>query len=231
MNKLDSKKIMYYVLLVGLLALIVVYFLVYKKNINKTEELRTENATLAERVSVLKEYYDNKKMYEDSIEAMTSSINHIIEKYPADVLEEDILVLALDTMEESVVGYTGINIADRTPIYDIDRGVVGAARVEGLSDNITFVNRITQYTNTTDYTNLKLCISSILNSDNKKNIRLINYSSNEEDGTLEGTIEVGFYSVLGTGKPYVPVTLPDYEAGLFDLFGITTIEDNKSTGL
>lgn len=229
MSKIDSKKIMYYVLLVGVLALVVVYFLVYKKYIDETDRLAAENRSLSEKVAVLKEYYDNRLMYEEAINLMQSSIKSQMDEYPSDVLEEDILVLALDTMNDSVIGYSGINIGNREPVFDIDRGIVGKAKIEGLSDNLTFVNRVTQYTSTTDYVNLKLCIASILNSKNKKNIKMVTFSSNEDEGLLEGSIEVSFYSLLGSGKPYIPVELSDYEAGLYDLFGITSVTPEKDS--
>lgn len=238
MKSIDSKKIMYYVLLVGVLALIVVYFLVYKRYNDKTDKLTSENRTKSERVAVLKEYYDNKPMYEEQIAAMTDEINLKLAYIPTDVKEEDVLMLAVDTMKYSVVAYTGINISDREPIYEIDRGVVGAAKIEGLSDTLTFVKRTANYVNNIDYYNMKQVVGQILASPYKKNISVISYTANEgssedtedkeEIEVLDGTISIQFFSVLGTGKPYVRPEIPEYEAGLFNIFGFdsVTVTDN-----
>lgn len=235
MKSIDSKKIMYYVLLVGVLALVVVYFLVYKKYIDMTDTLNAENRTLSDRVAVLKEYYDNRIIYGESIEAMDAEISKKLDEFPADVKEEDILLLAVNSMNDSYIAYTGINLSDREPIYEIDRGLVGQGSIEGLSDTLTFVKRTVNYVNNVDYFNLKKVIGFILNSPNKKNISVVSYKANEvseaeenlenesEIEMLDGTISVQFYSVLGTSKPYQRPEIPDYEAGLFNIFGFDSM--------
>lgn len=236
MKNVDSKKIMYYVLLVGVLALVIVYFLVYKKYIDKTDSLNAENRTLSDRVAVLKEYYDNRMMYEESIEAMQIDINKKLDEFPADVKEEDILLLAVKSTEDSYIAYTGVNLSDREPIYEIDRGIVGQGSIEGLSDTLTFVKRTVSYVNNVDYFNLKQVIGFILNSPNKKNISVVSYKANEdttetaedlekesEIEMLDGTISVQFFSVLGSGKPYERPEIPEYEAGLFNIFGFDSM--------
>lgn len=241
MNKVNSKKIMYYVLLVGVLALIVAYFLVYRKYNYLTEQLNSDNHALSDRVAVLKEYYDNRSMYEEAIAAMTGDINNKLDDFPTDVKEEDILMLAVDTLKYNAIAYTNIAVSDREPIYEIDRGIVGAAKIEGLSDTLTFVERSVNFVNDVDYYNLKNVIGQIMAGKNKKVLAVVSYTANDkseeteevnEDNLyyLNGTLTLHFFSVLGTGKPYVRPDIPDYDAGLHDLFGFNTIQ-SKENGL
>ncbi|MBO5166966.1 MAG: hypothetical protein J6B90_10275 [Lachnospiraceae bacterium] len=230
MKKDTTQKIMTYVLLLGALLLFAVYFLVYKKYNDMAAEIETSNVALAERVNELKEYYDNLNTYNAEITMMQEQINAWLDEFPADVKEEDIIVLALDTEEAAYVAYTNINIQDRQAMRTIPASMVQPAGMENLASDIIFVERKTSYVNTTDYFNIKNCVEVINNSDDRLVISNITYSENEETGLLDGTIEVTFYSVIGTGKEYVPQELPEYESGLLNLFGISNVvgEDGEA---
>ncbi len=230
MKKDTAKKTMTYVLLLGALLLVAVYFLVYKKYNDMAAAINSSNITLAERVNELKEYYDNLDAYNAEIDMMQQQVNEWLDEFPADVKEEDIIVLALDTEEAAYVAYTNINIQDRTALRTIPATIVQPAGMENLTSDIIFVERKTSYVNITDYFNIKNCVEVINNSDNRLVISNITYSENEETGLLDGTIEVTFYSVIGTGKEYVPQVLPEYESGLLNLFGISNVmgEDGEA---
>jgi hypothetical protein len=49
-------------------------------------------------------------------------------------------------------------------------------------------------------------------------INNITYSSNENDDTLEGSIDLYFYSVLGSGKEYTAPKITAYPAGTDNIF-------------
>lgn len=229
MKKTDSKKIMTYVLLLGLVALLGVYFLVYKKYIDATEVLENQNRTLRTRVAELKEYYDNIETYNAEMDSMLSEVKADLDEFPADVKEEDMLVLALDTMKKAEIGYTGISISERTGYYEIPEETVKGAEDEDLTEQLKFISRTTQYVNTVDYANLKNTVKTILESDEKKNINLITYSRNNDETALEGTISVTFFYATGTGKEYVDEKFPTYESGLIDLFKLVEIEEDDTT--
>lgn len=227
MKKISAKQVMTYVLLAGLLLLLVVYFLICKKFDSKTEAIEASNTTLSARVAELKKYYDELETYKTDMEQMNGQISAWLSEFPADVKEEDIIVLALDTEKNALVGYTNINIQNREELKTIPADTVKAAGMENLTQDIIFVQRKTGYVNVTDYINLKSCIRTINDNDNRLNISNVSYSKNDETGELEGTIEVTFYSVLGTGKEYVPQKLPEYESGLYNLFGTVDVSEEE----
>lgn len=223
-GKLDAKKILTYSLLLEVLILAGIYVWVYQKYNDKTAQLESQNSTLATRVTQLKEYYDNLDDYNSAIESMTTEINEKLDMFPADIKEEDILVLALDTMKNANVGYTGITVSNREQLFDIEEKTVTDAKLEGYDQAVSFGSRTTQYVNITDYKNLKTIVAIINGADSRRIINTLSYSKND-DGYLEGTIEVKSYFAIGTNKEYVRPVLPEYEAGLFDLFKITTEEE------
>ena len=221
MKKSSSKQVAVYVALFGVLALVAVYFLVYKAYMDKAEQITASNATLSARVNELKEYYDDIDFYNGEIEMMQNQIYTWFDEFPADVLEEDILVLALDTEEVAWINYSNINMGTKEALKVIPQEMVAAAGIEELQQEIIFAQRTTGYVNEVDYENLKDVVKEINAQDDRLNISNITYGRNTETGLLEGTIEVTFYSVIGTGKEYVPQKLEDYESGLEDLFNIS----------
>lgn len=220
MKKVSSKQAMMYVVLLGILLLIGVYFLVYKSYTDKAAAIETSNMVLNKRVAELKEYYDNMEGYNQEIELMQAEIRNVLGQFPPDVMEEDMIVLALDTMKNASVEYTNINMGDREALRNIPAEIVQAAGMEELSLELVFVERKGVYVNDTVYQSLKECINTINNSDNRLAITNIAYSRNEDTGELTGTIQVSFYSIIGTGREYEPQNLANYASGLSELFGV-----------
>lgn len=99
MKSSDSKKLMTYVLFLGIVALIAVYFLVMKPKMDKANAIKASNVTLQARVDELKVHFDKMNEYDLKIQDINSDILKLLDKFPADVKEEDAMVLALDTID------------------------------------------------------------------------------------------------------------------------------------
>ena len=224
-NKNLQKKIMTYVCLGCLFLILIVYFLVYKKNIDEADSIKSSNASLRERVTVLQEYFENESFYLDEISKMEEEIKEKADEFPVDVKEENILVTALNTLNEASVEYTNINLTDREAMSSVDEEVVRQAQIEGFDEMLIFAKRNASYVNNCDYYNLKSVIESINSEPDRSSISKITYSKDEENNCLEGTIEVDFYYLLGTDKVYEEVDLAQYEEGLDDLFNLKTLEE------
>ncbi|MDE5803473.1 MAG: hypothetical protein K2I22_11195 [Lachnospiraceae bacterium] len=229
MKNTTAKQAMTYVMALGFLLLLAVYFLVYKSYNDKAETLEKANAAKQQRVNELKVFYDNLSIYNAEIAQYQEQIAAWLDEFPSNVLEEDIIVLALDTEKTAVLDYTNINIGGREPLRTIPAATMQLAKMENLTQDVIFVERTVGYVNVTDYFNLKKCVETINNSANRLTISNITYGKNVETGELEGTIEVTFYYVHGTGKEYEPQDLKEYESGLANLFGTTTIVDEPES--
>ncbi len=223
MKNTTAKQAMTYVMALGFLLLLAVYFLVYKSYNDKAEALEQANATKQQRVNELKVFYDNLPIYNAEIEQYQAQIAAWLDEFPSNVLEEDIIVLALDTENVAYVDYSNINIGSREALWTIPAATMQLAKMENLMYDVVYVERTVSYVNTTDYFNLKKVVETINKSSNRLTISNIAYSKDDEDGELTGTIEVSFYSVLGTGKEYEPQILREYESGLENLFGTTEV--------
>lgn len=228
-NILNNKKIFLYVVLVGLLGFLAFYMLVFKKYEEKTEDLRRQNANLRTEVEDLKKVYDNLDAYRQTIAIMDGYIVTTLSQYPADVREEDALVIAVDTLNKAYVEYSTINIKEKEEVGAILAETVQKAGLESFQDEIKISKRTVSYVNSTDYINLKTIIGTILSYGGKKTIEQISYSKSEdgEKGFITGTIDVTDFVAEGTGKEYQAPDIKEYEAGLYDLFGIVKNPDKK----
>ena len=227
MNKKENfqKKIMTYVALLGLAIVAAVYFLVFQKNMEKAEKIESSNRSLSTRVTQLKTYYDKQNENKKDIAVMEEQIDAMLSQYPADVREENILMVAIDSLEDNEVDYKNITIGGREALKAIPLETVQNAGMEAYQNPIIFAQRKVGLVNSTNYFDLKDIISLINSSADKCTINNIVYSKNENDNCLDGTIEVTYYYALGTGREYEEVDFKKYTAGLDDLFNLKTEEE------
>ncbi len=224
----NAKNIMLYVILLCLLAILAFYLLVYQKMTEKTETLKRENATLKTRVAELSKYYENHEMYETSIKDMEEEIDRIFTPYPADVKEEDALVLAYDMYNAAEFKYKAISLGSREALRTIEQDVVEAAGLEKYKNAIIFATRTASYTDVIDYYNLKDTIKAIADNAKKGTINNITYVYSESENALEGTVSYTFDFVKGIdGKVYEPVPTFKYKAGVEDIFKIPVEEETE----
>ncbi|MBE5874160.1 MAG: hypothetical protein E7287_07090 [Lachnospiraceae bacterium] len=217
MKKVNSKQVFSYVALVGILAVALFYVMFYMKYEEKTTALIQENGLLKSRVATLKAYHKKADEYRSKVDAMQEGIGQLLEEYPANALEEDALMLAVDMEKHGNIKYSVINIGEDEQIYSIPESTVKAAGYNDLQNSLVFVEKRVTYGNDISYGSLKSCIEEIYKNKNKIAVSNIVYLRDEE-GKLTGNIDVSFYSVRGTGKEYVKPDIDKYMAGKADLF-------------
>ncbi len=224
MKKLSSKQLFTYVALFGLLILILVYVFIYQKNIEKTDMLSAGNATLESRVNSLKVYADNEKQYEADMETMKPLIGEILNEFPAENREEDVIMQAVITQMTTPLVYDVITIGEDEAYKTIEESVVMGANVEEYQQEISFVETPATYQNTLKYSQLKTAIQSIFDSEYVIGIKGITYSKvgeefdPEKECDLNGTLELVFYSVEGNGKVYEKPDILPYVSGTDNFF-------------
>ena len=227
LKKYFNQKTFLVVTLTGLLAVVVVYVFVFLNLQVKTDELEAANAEKQKEVEILEDYYNNLQAYKSDISLMSSEIKDILDKYPADAREEDIIMLAVKTQENNSIGYDSINMEPSEVVYDIPLDMVQRADSEDYQEEIQFIRKHAIYVNTTTYEDLKSVVGQIFASANRIGIDNIAYTKNEEDGTLSGSIDLYFYSAMGTGKEYTVPDIKSYPVGTADIFRSDSVRTNE----
>ncbi len=221
MKKGINKQVFTIVILLALVALVAAYFFGYKKYADMTADKNNTNEALQAEVDDLKVYYLNEAQYKADMVPMAEEIHTIMEQYPADILEEDVIMHAVHTQLAAKSTYNSINISDKKVLQEVPENVVLATAQEDMQQGITFVERTGTYANELDYTNLKKSVQAIFDSSYNLGIKSISYSrADEATGILAGTTELAFYSMVGNGKEYQEPEMLPYLSGSSNIFGI-----------
>lgn len=224
-----SKNIMLYVAGLGALLMILVYFLVYQKFVEKAKVIEDSNKVLEERVHVLEGYYNARETNLRNTQLLEQLTDELLMVYPADAREEDAIILAVQMQWESGAEFLSINM-DRggNPIHVVSAETVRAANSEQYTQEIQFRDMTATYINEVSYAGLKNLIQMVYNSNNRIGIRDVSYArGNEENPNLAGEVELVFYSVSGTGKEYVAPDIVPYLAGTDNIFGEIIVPDEN----
>lgn len=107
---------------IGIFVAALVYFFVFKKNMDKVKQLEAESATLTERVSVLEGYEANYDQWQSEIYTMSDDIDAVFAKFPADVRPEDAVYDAISIQNYSQVDMDSITYGDAVQLYSPKAG-------------------------------------------------------------------------------------------------------------
>lgn len=227
MKKITSKQVFTYVLLLGIIAVVAVYFLVYKKNMELADQKNASNATLNQRVKSLEQYHIDEPRYLEEMEPMKKEIDVLLEPYASNVTDLDLIMQAVKTQQVAPIVYSGINLGGKNVMKAISVDTVQKAAVEKYQEQITFVEQTCTLPNKITYEGLKTAVQSLFDSEYLIGIKSITYAKAGENGELQGNIDLSYYYVTGTGKEYVKPVLTEYESGTENIFGVKKDEDEE----
>lgn len=233
-KKISSKNLFTYVILIGLVALGIIYFMVFQKLNTKTDALKATNGQLKTEINNTKQYYDNREQYRQDTADLKQKMDEMVAEYPADAREEDVVMLAVDAEEVSNALFAEVNIDMPEVLYTVPQEEVVSTGIEGLTEAIEFVERKSTYAvQDASYTDIKNCIQSVYSNPNRIGISSIYFAKETEltDGEvtsncLKGTIDVSFYSMTGTGKVYEAPDMGSYVNGTSNPFKLLTFSNN-----
>ncbi len=237
MKKNSSKTIFLTVLGVGVVALLAVYMLVFQKYNDKTDRLKTENVTLRQENNKMQKYYLEMGTNLQLTEEFKAEALKIMDEYPVDAREEDMLMMAVDMQSVSEMKTDEILIEKAELLYTVSRedlAVVGMELPENQGQ-VEFMERKVTYNSILSYDDLKKCIQQIYATPGVISIHNVVLTKEEtvegsEDeiivrSNLTGNIDVSFYSLAGTGKEYTAPEMEEYVVGTTNPFKL--VYDSK----
>lgn len=225
MKKITSKQVFTYVFLLGIIAIVAMYFLVYKKNMELVDQKNASNAVLNERVKALEQYYIDEPRYLEEMEPIKTEIDALLAPYASDVTDLDLIMQAVKTQQVAPIVYSGINLGTKNVLKTIGADIVQNAAVEKYQEQISFVEQTCTLPNKISYDGLKTAIQSLFDSEYMIGIRSITYAKAGDQGELQGSIDLSYYYVTGTGKEYIKPVFPEYVSGTENIFGVAKDEE------
>ncbi len=258
MQKASKGQINLLIMLIGVLLAVASYFFVFTKFNERRAALANENAALQAEVDALQELADNKEYYISETERMDKEIGETIQRYPADVLEEDEVMYTAAVQSSNQMWVNGLTIQEKQQVMVAGPAPVEAAPVEdadaidaeeapeeaapatteaaapaaGLANTVFLYTSPFTLSYKSTYTSIKDVITSIVTSDDRMSIKNVTIGYDAETGALAGTVDATMYTMEGTGTEYISPTVNGVPTGTPDIFRSGTILNlgaNKST--
>ena len=224
----------------GILIAVVSYFLGYKKLDEKTKSVMAQNSTIEQKLSRLNDI-DRREDYEKDMVKFEQDIDAIIQKYPAEEREEDVILYAREMEKSRDLDVNHIGIMKSNLLYSLISSNStaetegGEVTTEGSSSvdaelGIKSISEISlpavslystqaTYDYTVGYENIKACFADIYKHVDCRDVSSIALSYDGESGKLTGNMVVNLYYMLGTDRIYKEPDAGVMLHGQDDLFG------------
>lgn len=240
--KVKKSEIQLLIAVIGVLIAVCTYFLVYSKFNEKSDALEAENATLSSQVATLEILDQRKADYIEATEKMQSYITNFENRFPADILPEDSIMM-VKTLEdytrtevaniafgsEAEVVYTpaadaATTTADATAATDAAAAAATTATSPVSTDGTAYADTHMyevplSISISCTYDDFKGLVRYIYNQQERESIQGVSISYNETDGMLTGNMTMNTYYLLGTDKVYSSPYIPDMQMGVDTIFG------------
>ena len=245
--KVKKSEIQLLIAVIGVLIAVCTYFLVYSSFNEKSDALEAQNVTLSSQVATLEILDQRKADYIEATGKMQSYITNFENRFPADILPEDSIMM-VKTLEdytrtevaniafgsEAEVVYTpaadaATTTADATAATDTTTTDAAATTTTASTSPVSTDG--TAYADThmyevplsisisCTYDDFKGLVRYIYNQQERESIQGVSISYNETDGMLTGNMTMNTYYLLGTDKVYSSPYIPDMKMGVDTIFG------------
>lgn len=223
--KVKKSEIQLLIAVIGVLIAVCTYFLVYSSFNEKSDALEAENATLSSQVATLEILDQRKADYIEATEKMQSYITNFENRFPADILPEDSIMM-VKTLED----YTRTEVANiafgseaevvYTPAADAATTTTSPVSTDGTAYADTHMYEVPlSISISCTYDDFKGLVRYIYNQQERESIQGVSISYNETDGMLTGNMTMNTYYLLGTDKVYSSPYIPDMQMGVDTIFG------------
>ena len=217
--KLAKRDLKLLLILAGLVIFLLLYLLVFNPAQTRLQEIEARSSQLTAQVQELETQYLHMADYEAGIDAGRKNVRELLESFPGDVKEEDILsyLLTMEAKEgihmESVT-FNPPEIVQSFPAVLEQSGQDVAAEVEACRASTVMTGSLT-------YPQAKNVIDYFYASPRQTTLENATLTYNAESGQLTGTFQLAKYFIRWDGAEYIPERVPVVDIGLGDLFGTT----------
>lgn len=204
--------------LFGVILAVVSYVLIYNPTTLKTEELKTQVASLQSRVNKLTELENNMAHYQKQIEVNKEKSEKIVDRFPAEIKPENEIVYVIDLENRLDVQFSTLNYG--TPVE-----IVTSNATAGVNAYCTALNL--SYRST--YQGLKDVIIYTAEQEDRMVVESVTASFDATTGNLAGSMTINMYTLAGTERMYEKPYVPSMYIGVPNIFGTIEVPVNQGT--
>lgn len=217
--QLQKKDIKLIIVMVGVLILVVAYFVVYRNYDQQTQDLQSQIDSLQPELQQLREYDEHKQEYLDGTEAYKENMKSIMSSLPTSVWTEDQIMLARRMEEDLDITDTSESFTDPivvtqfkgTPLDDIDN----------YNDQVDMTSNKYQMTLAADmdYSQMKDFLDYVYDEDYMTGLDSVNMSYDAEKAALNVSAVINQYTLSYQDAPEEDHKVPEVSKGVKDPFG------------
>ncbi|MBD5506545.1 MAG: hypothetical protein HDR05_00350 [Lachnospiraceae bacterium] len=255
--KVSKRDVLLLVGLIGVLAVVCSYFLVFQPTMEKAEKLEEENTKLEERIADLQNKSDNRDTYESETAQMRLEMEEIYQLFPVDVREENAVLLAINQELLAPMEVQSVTIdalvevpfvaetdqEEHSATYEIEEveeieDATGTQdeptpeTVEQSTDSVNpfhLMNRKTTINYEVSYEGLKRSVKNICMQTDRMVIDNLTVVYDETTGLLRGTTAVNMFCVPDQeDKEYEEPDFGGVLLGTDNIFGTRVIRSEGS---
>ena len=255
--KVSKRDVLLLVGLIGVLAVVCSYFLVFQPTMEKAEKLEEENTKLEERIADLQNKSDNRDTYESETAQMRLEMEEIYQLFPVDVREENAVLLAINQELLAPLEVESVTIdalvevpfvaemdeEEHSATYEIEEveeieDATGTQdeptpeTVEQSTDSVNpfhLMNRKTTINYEVSYEGLKRSVKNICMQTDRMVIDNLTVVYDETTGLLRGTTTVNMFCVPDQeDKEYEEPDFGGVLLGTDNIFGTRVIRSEGS---
>jgi hypothetical protein len=229
----SSKECKLLVVLVGILAVVAVYFAVYKPTMEKNTALESENATLSQKVDYLKSLVAKEEEYRSETERMNAEVAQMLVDFPSYLMIENEIMNVVDSEGVSNADIASVTVGDPALI-----DIAGSTTSESAGDGTTTVTSSaaqqyslfdmnTSISYTASYEGMKQLINFVAGDKDKHSVSTFTATLDNSTGYITGVMDYDAYFIYGQDKDYVSPDIPSINHGTENIFGSTITKDSK----
>ena len=238
-------------MLFGVILMVLSYVAVFRPQMDKASEISAQNETLDSRLDELLDMAAKKEYYQRETQNMQDEIDKYCEQFPADIKEEDGIVLAQNIEKASGITIDTVGTGVRLMVSDdgtvdeesteqqqtlseqdkIEGNTEATTETQQQTDDALIEDSTTLY-RTQDtlsykgsYENLKKAVTYINGQTGRMTVENITMTFDSGSGGLTGTMTVNIYSMSGIGNQYSEPDAGTSTYGKKNLFG--TLQKQK----
>ena len=216
---MKKKEVGLLIVVLGLLLAFASYWFAFRNFEAMADEINTENVDLQATVDKLEILEARRPEYLESMEMMKAADDVIINSFASGVLRED-QIMYLYNME--LVAANEVRVPSVSMSVDQLVPYSGSTTTEDgyelVDDGIAMYRLDSTVNLTTTNNGLKNVLDYIYDIDSRKSISTVSVTVSN-DGYLSGAMQLSFYYLTGTDKPYVEPKIQGVPTGTTNFFG------------
>ena len=233
-------------MLFGVILMVLSYVAVFRPQMDKASEISAQNETLDSRLDELLDMAAKKEYYQRETQNMQDEIDKYCEQFPADIKEEDGIVLAQNIEKASGITIDTVGTGVRLMVSDdgtVDEESTEQQQTLSEQDNAATKEQVDKIEGNTEattetqqqtddalsykgsYENLKKAVTYINGQTGRMTVENITMTFDSGSGGLTGTMTVNIYSMSGIGNQYSEPDAGTSTYGKKNLFG--TLQKQK----